>query len=99
MENDSFLSCLKTLAEVEEDASHLLPWRLEMIYEIEPELRQIAGRAVSQKRRRFPARREAYCIAKSNALQLIGWCARDPRLRSREAWECFFDYILSELKL
>lgn len=99
MENDPFLSCFKTLDEFEEDEGHLLPWRREMLYEIEPELRKIAGRAVSQKRRRFPARREAYCIAKSDALQLVGWYARDPRLRSREAWDCYFDYILSELKL
>lgn len=83
----------------ETDTSYMLPWSLEMLYEIEPDLMDIAKEAVSQKRRRFYAKHEAYNEAKNAANELLGWGARDPRLRSSGAWDCFFRYILNELNI
>lgn len=83
----------------EPGTSHFIPWRLEMLYQIEPALIGIAERAVAQKRRCLKRRCEAYCGAKCQAEHLIGWNARDPRLRSDGAWNCFFNYIVKELRL
>lgn len=81
----------------EPDTSYFVPWSLEMLYSVEPQLRGIADDATKQKRRRFDAKLEAYSSAKAAADKLIGWGARDPRLRSSGAWDCFFDHILDEL--
>ena len=70
-----------------------------MLYEIEPQLKEIADRTVANKRRRFSAKIDAYTNAKNDAYKLVGWSARDPRLRSTGAWDCFFDYILNELNI
>lgn len=89
-----------TLAEIPEaDTSYMQPWNLEMLYEIEPTLKEIAARAAANKRRRFYARIEAYEQAKNSAWALVGWGARDPRLRSSGAWDCFFNYVLRILRL
>lgn len=72
---------------------------LEMLYAVEPELEAIAIRTVKQKRRRVERRHFAYAAAKKAAWKLVGWYARDPRLRSSEAWDCYFRYILGELKI
>lgn len=87
----------KRASEFKEDEGHFIPWRLGMIYEIEPELENIAKRTISKKRMRFNNRLNAYLTAKQEAYHLIGWSARDPRLRHRKAWDCYFDYILDEL--
>ena len=81
------------------DESYFLPWTMEMIYCIEPQLCGIAERAVAQKKRRFYNRLKAYDDAKRAAEKLVGWCARDPRLRNSGAWDCYFNYILDELNL
>lgn len=81
------------------DTSHFLPWALDMLYQVEPGLKEIAARAVDQKRRRVYARYDAYTAAKDAAWELVGWYARDPRLRSSDAWNCFFDYILNQLNI
>lgn len=83
----------------EPDTSHFLPWSLGMIYGVEPRLEQIARKAVRQKRRGFFRRLDAYATAKKEAYKLVGWEARDPRLRCHGAWDCYFDYILEELNL
>lgn len=71
-----------------------------MLYTVEPELAAIAARAVAKRRRRqYQARREAYVTAKHEAWQLVGWYARDPRLRSQGAWDCLFRHILDELRI
>ena len=72
---------------------------LKMLYQVEPELKEIAARTVAQKRRRFYARIAAYEAAKKDAWNLLGWSARDPRLRSSKAWDCFFRYILDQLNI
>ena len=89
-----------TAAEIPKpDTSYFLPWRLDMLYEIEPELRIIAERTVANKRRRYPEKLDAYSKAKDDTWELVGLGARDPRLRSSGAYDCFFDYILDELNI
>lgn len=83
----------------EPDTCYFLPWSLEMVYGVEPKLEQIARKAARQKRRGFCRRLDAYVTAKHEAEELVGWFARDPRLRSSGAWDCFFNYVLEELKL
>ena len=94
------VKAVKRLCDIPEaDTSYFRPWRLEMLYEVEPTLQEVAQKAVAQKRRRFYTRLDAYCRAKNEADMLLGWNARDPRLRSSGAWDCFFNYILDQLKL
>ncbi|MDE6589807.1 MAG: hypothetical protein K2K53_05595 [Oscillospiraceae bacterium] len=74
-------------------------WTLGMLYAVEPELEAIAKRTAAQKRRRVAQRHFAYAAAKKAAWKLVGWGARDPRLRSSEAWDCYFRYMVKELKI
>lgn len=91
---------LRRLSEVPEaDTGHFQPWTLDKLYQVEPALEEIATQAVAQNRRQLPARQAAYTDAKKAACRLVGWYARDPRLRSREAWDCLFRYILDGLRL
>ena len=83
----------------EPDTSYFIPWRLDMLYQIEPGLEEIAERTVANKRRRFSAKLDAYTKAKDDAWELVGWYARDPRLRSSNAWDCLFRYILDQLNI
>ena len=94
------LDLFKPLSEIPEaDTSHFQPWALGMLYQVEPELEVIAARAVAQRGKRYPARRAVYIEAKDAAWELVGWYARDPRLRSQGAWDCLFRYILDELNI
>lgn len=79
------------------DASHFRKWTLGMLYAVEPELEVIAARTMARKRR--GAKLNAYEDAKKAAWKLVGWYARDPRLRNSGAWDCYFRYILGELKI
>lgn len=98
--SDDITKLFITAAELPEpDTSYFKPWTLDMLYQVEPELEAIAARTVAQKRRRFYARHDAYEAAKNAAWELLGWYARDPRLRSGEAWDCYFNYILDELRI
>ena len=81
------------------DTSYFLPWSLGMLYGVEPGLEEVARRASRQKRRGFLRRLDAYVAAKHEAEKLVGWFARDPRLRSSKAWDCFFNHVLEELGL
>lgn len=72
---------------------------LGMLYAVEPGLETIAKQAAAQKQRPVDDKYRAYVAAKRAAWELVGWGARDPRLRSSEAWDCYFRYILEELKL
>lgn len=86
-----------TLDEIPEpDTSYMLPWSLELLYEIEPDLKKIADKAAP---RRFYSRITAYEQAKDAAWELVGWGARDPRLRNSGAWDCFFCHVLLRLRL
>lgn len=83
----------------EPDTSYMIPWNLDMLYQVDPELKKIAARTVVHKRQQFHDRLNAYTAAKHDAWKLVGWDARDPRLRTQGAWDCFFNYILKELDL
>ena len=100
MSDNDFLKLFKPASEIPEpDTSYFLPWNLEMLYQIEPELKEIAERNLVSRRCRFEKKRAAYEAIKNAAWELLGWYARDPRLRSKEAWECYFGYILDELNI
>ena len=89
-----------SLSEIQvEGTKHFKPWTRKMLYEVEPDLERIALEAVSSKDESFPIKLEAYIKAKRTAFDLVGWNAADPRLRSKGAWDCLFDYILSELNI
>ena len=81
------------------NTSYMKPWRLDLIYEIEPGLKRVANRATAHKRHGFYKRLAAYAEAKAAADRLLGWGARDPRLRSSGAWNCYFNFVLRELRL
>lgn len=99
-ENVEAVKLFKPFSEIPEaDTSYFRLWTLDKLYQVEPELKEIAARAVAQRRRRYPAKRVAYVKAKDTAWELVGWYARDPRLRNQGAWDCFFDYILDELNI
>ena len=70
-----------------------------MLYAVEPELETIAKQTAAQTRRRIWQRHFAYAAAKKAAWKLVGRGARNPRLRSSEAWDCYFRYILEELRI
>ena len=98
MGSSKISNSVKSAADIQRlDTSYFIPWQLDMLYEIEPELENVAKRATWRKHRQFANKLEAYSIAKHEADFLVGWFARDPRLRSQGAWDCFFDYILDEL--
>lgn len=79
--------------------THFIPWRVDMLYEIEPRLAEIAAEAKSQRRSRARDRWRAYGRAKRRAWYLVGWCARDPRLRSCAAWDCYIRHITRALNI
>ncbi len=79
--------------------THFIPWRVDMLYEIEPRLAEIAAEAKSQRRSRARDRWRAYGRAKHRAWYLVGWCARDPRLRNSGAWDCYIRHITRALNI
>ena len=81
------------------DTSYFLPWSLDMLYQIEPSLKDIARQAIAHRKEDFYKRLDVYITTKEKAYELVGWGARDPRLRQTGAWDCYFDYILEALKL
>ena len=82
------------------DKSYMLPWSLEMMYEIEPRLKKIADRALEVKgSQKDDVLINAYTKARSECYELVGWAARDPRLRSTEAYDFYTDYIIAELDI
>ena len=86
-------------SDIKKDTSYYIPWSLEMLYQVEPELKTIAENALKAKRKRFNNRLKVYSEIKRSTTKLVGWGARDPRLRSSDAYDCFYDYILDELNL
>lgn len=74
-------------------------YTLNKICEIEPELGVIVDRAISMKRAPIRERHRAYTRAKFDAWKLIGWEARDPRLRNSKAWNYFFRKIIECLRI
>lgn len=64
----------------------------------EPALAEIADRA-GNCRRRYPERVLEYERSKETACGLVGWGARNPRLETSAAWECFSRYIAKILRV
>lgn len=65
-EHVEVLDLFKPLSEIPEmDTSYFQHWTLDKLYQVEPELKAIAARTVTQKRRRYPAKRTAYVQAKA----------------------------------
>lgn len=85
------------LMRAEFDESYMLPWSVDMLYQIEPELKAIYSKATSKKGHPFQVRLTAYISAKGEAGRLLGFGARDPRLRCSGAWDVFFDKIIDAL--
>lgn len=81
------------------DTSYFIPWSLAMIYAVEPSLETICRRAFDQallkSRKRGTSKKNgvqaAFVEAKNSAIRLIGWYARDPRLRSQSAWDFYIN--------
>lgn len=69
-------------------------WQLWMIFEVEPQLKYLGEKALGRFKRDPDRRGKAYRWAKPYFLPLVGWSARDPRLRSQEAYDCYTDWIL-----
>ena len=87
------------LAKMNPDKSYFLPWNVDMLYQVEPGLKEIANKALAYKGQKFEKRLNAYTNAKEEAERLVGWGARDPRLRSEGAWDCFFNYVWDQLNI
>lgn len=82
------------------DKSYMLPWSVEMLYEVEPRLKDLADEALTAKtKRKYDVRHAAYVKARNESYELVGFGARDPRLRSSGAYDCFTEYILEGLRL
>ncbi len=79
---------------LEDCTSHSPAWNLEMLYRLEPQLREIEARA---KQDSDPF--SAYEQAKRSASRLVGYSAANPHLRSSKAWACFFRHLVEELDL
>lgn len=102
MQEDDFLTLLeKEIFHNRPTAnrSYFLDWSLDMIYEIEPSLKDIAAQATAYSTADFYKKLDIYTQTKNKVYKLIGWGARDPRLRQTDAWDCYFNYIVEGLRL
>ena len=79
------------------DTSHFIPWNIGMLYQVEPDLKEIVEETISFHRKAPVKRANAYAKANVRAEKLVGCEARDPRLRNSGAWDCFIHYILAYL--
>lgn len=77
------------------------PCSIETLFDIESMLKALADEAISHRRSRsHHVKRLAYVEARNEAAKyLVGIHARDPRLRSSEAYDCFANHILKALNL
>ena len=72
MGSSKISNSVKSAADIQRlDTSYFIPWRLDMLYEIEPELENVAKRATWRKHRQFANKLEAYSIAKHEADFLV----------------------------
>ena len=69
-------------------------FELWMIFEVEPDLKRLGLEALELFRGSPEQRTNAYYWAKDEFSLLVGWEARDPRLRSEEAYDCYTDWLL-----
>lgn len=74
-------------------------WNLRMLFSTEPILAMVAIEAASAKHGNENERINALYVSLKKADKLIGEDAKDPRLRSRDAWDFFNDYLFDLLGL
>lgn len=72
-----------------------LDWKT--LCDMEPELKRIAEKAITHRRRVRHIRQRAYEAAKAEACRFVGWGACNPHLQSNEAWELFCRYVADRL--
>lgn len=74
-------------------------WDEYMLFTIEPELAAIAIAAATTLMGSITLRSIMFGICLKEADKLVGEDARDPRLRSKAAWDFFNDYLFDLLQL
>ena len=74
-------------------------WDEYMLFAIEPELAAIAIAAATTMLGSYDLRSIMVGICLKEADKLVGEDARDPRLRSKAAWDFFNDYLFDLLQL
>ena len=90
----------KTTEQTAEPHTTVAPgWNLRMLFSTEPALAMIAIEAAAVKRGVQKERIDALGVALREADKLVGEDARDPRLRSKDAWDLFSDYMFDLLGL
>lgn len=82
-----------------EDTSYFTPWNIGMLYEVEPGIRLIIEDCKNERRKEFCYKCKIYSKAKMDSYKLVGWMARDPRLRSTGAYDCFIKALVDALDL
>ena len=81
------------------DHSHFEPFTLDMIYQCQPQLEDFVRAAEIYGQDPEKDHNAIYSDIKKSVYSQIGENAADPRLRSSEAWDCFFNEIKKLLKL
>ena len=81
------------------DHSHFEPFTLDMIYQCQPQLEDFVRAAKIYGQDTEKDHGTIYADMKKAVYTQIGKNAADPRLRSSEAWDCFFNEIKKLLKL
>ena len=74
-------------------------WNLRMLFSTEPALAMIAIEAAAAKRGAQKERIDALGVALRKADKLVGDSAGDPRLRSKDAWDLYNNYLYDLLQL
>ncbi len=74
-------------------------WNLRMLFSTEPALAMIAIEAAAVRRGAQKERIDALGVALRKADKLIGEGAGDPRLRSKDAWDFYNNYLYDLLQL
>ncbi len=81
------------------DTSYFIPWNIEMIYQVEPSLKEIVLKCKEYRKKPVSKRYDFYSDVKEETYKLVGWGARDPRLRSTGAYDYFIDRVIDELHI
>lgn len=83
----------------EPDTSYFLPWKIEMIYQVEPSLEETVKMCRANRRKNWYKRLDVYSQVKNDTYELCGWGARDPRLRCCGAYDCFIQEVIDALNI
>lgn len=72
-------------------------WTEAELFKEEPALQSIIENAKLYRKRRVRDRIWQYEAAKRTASGLVGWGAKDPKLRCSGAWQCFLRCLMNAL--